>query len=330
MARARRQEEQDLRILHTTLEDLHVHLEKATAALEASYNRQMEVVAEGHRKDLSDLYQLQKDPKTESEIPAQTNEKEMRELRELLCRQTPGERPMRRPSQPSQCTALKALARPQVRPAGIFKCTGPTEPPDLLSFSPASDKMEIEGVLAESIWAPGETHPERIPQVLVVSSVQSPKRHGRDAEREGKPEAPMGQEPSTARVGSEAELPTRQGVSADREGDRQAPMRLESGAERERNSKGVGAMVDVQTQTQRLGRSRSRGRRFHRSRTPSPQAGPIPKRTSPVPKMYAAVAAQVTGTTPARVPTRVCFRPGAFIMALGLHTEARMALRSVA
>jgi hypothetical protein len=132
---------------------------------------------------------------------------------------------------PSQFTALKAPEQPQVRPAGILKRPGPTEPPDLISFSPAPDKMEIEGVLAESMWAPSETHPERIPQVLVVSPVHSPKRQGRDAEREGKPEAPTRQEPSAARVGSRA--PMRQESGAEREGDRQAPMRQESGAERE-------------------------------------------------------------------------------------------------
>jgi hypothetical protein len=114
--------------------------------------------------------------------------------------------------------------------------SGPTEPPDLMSFSPAPDKMDVEGLLEESMWAPGNrTHPERIPQVLVVSPVQSPKRQGRDMEREGKPEAPTRQELSAARVGGEAELPTGQGVSAEREGDRQAPMRQESGAEREGN-----------------------------------------------------------------------------------------------
>jgi hypothetical protein len=220
----------------------HVHMEKTTAALEASHRRRMETMAENHRKDLSDLHQqLRKDAQMERETQAEIYRKELRELRELLGNQTAERKPTPRLPQasprpqplpkPSQFTALKAPEQPQVRPAGILKRPGPTEPPDLISFSPAPDKMDIEGVLEESMWAPGsETHPERIPQVLVVSPVQSPKRQGRDAEREGKPEAPTRQEPSAARVGSRA--PMRQESGAEREGDRQAPMRQESGAER--------------------------------------------------------------------------------------------------
>jgi hypothetical protein len=282
MARARPQQERDFEVIHNALEDLHVHMEKTTAALEASHHRRMETMAESHRKDLLDLHQqLRKDAQIERETQAEIYRKELRELRELLSNQTTERKPTPRLpqasprpqplSKPSQFTALKAPEQPQVRPAGILKrpASGPTETPDLISFSPAPDKMDIEGVLEESMWAPGnQTHPERIPQVLVVSPVQSPKRQGRDAEREGKPEAPTRQEPSTARVGK-VELPTRQGVSVEREGDRLAPMGQESGGEREGNSKGAGSMVDSQTQTQRLGRSRSRGRRFNRSRTVS-------------------------------------------------------------
>jgi hypothetical protein len=278
-------------------------------------------MAENHRKDLLNLHQqLQEDARTEKDIQREAWKKELHELRELLFNQTSGGRSTPRVSKPSprpvplqpsprssQFTALKAPVKPQVRPAGILKRPGPTEPPDLISFSPTPDKMEIEGVLADSMWAPGETHPERIPQVLVVSPVQSPKRQGRVVEREGRPEVPKRQEPSAARGGSEAELPTGQGASEEREGDCQASTRQEPGAEREgdcqastRQKPGAereGSMVDVQTQTQRLGRSRSRGRRFNRSRTPLPP-GPISARASPVPRTYAAVAAQVATPNP--------------------------------
>jgi hypothetical protein len=291
MARARPQQERDFEVLHNALEDLHVHMEKTTAALEASHRRRMETMAENHRKDLSDLHQqLRKDAQMERETQAEIYRKELHELRELFSNQiarkpTPRPQPL---SKPSQFTALKAPEHPQVRPAGILKRPGPTEPPDLISFSPAPDKMVIEGILAESMWAPSETHQERIPQVLVVSPVHSPKRQGRDAEREGQPEAPTRQEPSAARVGSRA--PMRQESGAERGGDRQAPTRQESDEEREGSGKGAG-MVDVQTQTQGLGRSRSRGRRFNRSRTPLPY-------TSAVPRTYAAVAAQVATPNP--------------------------------
>jgi hypothetical protein len=298
MARAHPQQERDFEVIHNALEDLHVHIEKTTAALEASHHRRMETMSESHRKDLLDLHQqLRKDAQIERETQAEIYRKELRELRELSSNQTTERKPTPRLpqasprpqplSKPSQFTALKAPEQPLVRPAGILKrpASGPTEPPDLISFSPAPDKMDIEGVLEESMWAPGnQTHPERIPQVLVVSPVQSPKRQGRDAEREGKPEAPTRQEPSTARVGK-AELPTRQGVSVGREGDHLAPTRQESSEEREGSGKGAG-MVDVQTQTQRVERSRSRGRRFNRSRTPLPY-------TVPAPRTYAAVAVQV-------------------------------------
>jgi hypothetical protein len=103
------------------------------------------------------------------------------------------------------------------------------------------------------MWAPGKVHPERIPQVLVVSPIQSPKRQATNIEREGTPEAPKRQEPEVEREG-DRQAPTRQESGAEREGDRPAPMWQESGVERDR-SKGVGAMVDGQTQTQRLGRS---------------------------------------------------------------------------
>jgi hypothetical protein len=242
MARARPQQERDFEVIHNALEDLHVHMEKTTAALEASHRRRMETMAENHRKDLSDLHQqLRKDAQMERETQAEIYRKELRELRELLSNQTAERKPTPRLPQasprpqplpkPSQFTALKAPEQPQVRPAGILKRPGPTEPPDLISFSPAPDKMDIEGVLEESMWAPGNrTQSGRVPQVLVVSPVRSPKRQGRDAEREGKPEAPMRQEPSEARVGNQA--PMRQESGAERDGDRQAPMRQESGAER--------------------------------------------------------------------------------------------------
>jgi hypothetical protein len=230
------------KVLHNALEDLHVHMEKTTAALEASHRRRMETMTENHRKDLLDLHQqLRKDAQMDRETLAQLYSKELRELRELLSNQTAERKPTPRLPQasprpqplpkPSQFTALKAPEQPQVRPAGILKRPGSTEPPDLISFSPAPDKMEIERVLAESMWAPSETHPERMPQVVVVSPVHSPKRQGRDAEREGKPEAPMRQEPSEAMAGGRA--PMRQESGTERGGDRQAPMTQESGEERE-------------------------------------------------------------------------------------------------
>jgi hypothetical protein len=198
MARARPQQERDFEVRHNALEDLHVHMEKTTAALEASQRRRMETMTENHRKDLLDLHQqLRKDAQIERETQAEIYRKELRELRELLSNQTAERKPTPRPSQPSpmlpqprpqptqkssqwQFTALKAPEQPQVRPAGILRRPGPTEPPDLISFSPAPDKMEIEGVLAESMWTPSETHSEMIAQVMVVSLVHSPKRQGRN------------------------------------------------------------------------------------------------------------------------------------------------------
>jgi hypothetical protein len=250
----------------------------------------------------------------------QDRQAEMLELKELvgqLCAQA-----SRSSSKSSPFTPLKAPPghKQRVTPVGILKRPPTPGPPDLLIFfSPSREKMEIKGTghLADSKWAPRKVHPERIAQVLVVSPVQSPKRQMTNIEREGTPEAPKRQEPEVKREG-DRQAPTRQESSTEREGDpqaplgqesgveregdRQAPMRQKAGAERE-GSKGVGAMVDGQTQTQRLGRSRSRRRRYNSSSTPFNQAGPISTRTPPAPRTYAAVAAQVTGTTCARVPT---------------------------
>jgi hypothetical protein len=350
MARARPQQERDFEVLQNALEDLHVHMEKTTAALEASHRRRMETMTENHRKDLLDLHQqLRKDAQIERESQAEIYRNELRELRKLLSNQTaerkptpPARLPQASPRpqplpKPSQFTALKAPEQPQVRPAGILKRPGPNEPPDLISFSPAPDKMEIEGVLAESMWAPSETYPERIPQVVVVSPVHSPKRQGRDAGREGKPEAPTRQEPSAARVGSrtpmrqesgakregDCQAPMRQESGAERGGDRQAPMRQESGEERggdrqapmrqeSREERGGDRQAPMRQESgeEREGsgkgagamvdvqtQTQGLGRSRSRGRRFNRSRTPLPY-TSAVPRTYAAVAAQVATPNP--------------------------------
>jgi hypothetical protein len=57
MARASPPPEKDLEALCKALKDLHVHMEKATTALETSHRRRMEAMVENLCKDLSDLRQ---------------------------------------------------------------------------------------------------------------------------------------------------------------------------------------------------------------------------------------------------------------------------------
>jgi hypothetical protein len=116
MARARPQQERDFEVLHNALEDLHVHMEKTTAALEASHRRRMETMAENHRKDLLDLHQqLRKDAQIERETQAEIYRKELRELRELLSNQTAERKPTPRLPQLRQglnlCRNLPSLPR---------------------------------------------------------------------------------------------------------------------------------------------------------------------------------------------------------------------------
>jgi hypothetical protein len=121
MARARPQQERDLEALHNALEDLHVHMEKTTTALETSYRRQMETMAENDRRDLSDLYrQLQKDAQADQAAQAEAHGKELRELRELLKDRTLKRLPTAT-SKPSAFTPLKAPGTLPIRPASILK-----------------------------------------------------------------------------------------------------------------------------------------------------------------------------------------------------------------
>jgi hypothetical protein len=189
-ARGRPQAEQELQDLRTAVEDMHTHLEKTVTALETSHRQRIEALTKSHQKDMTDPYRQLK----------QDSQAEMLELKELVG-QLRAQAP-RSSSKPPLFTPLKAPPRHKqpARPVGILKrppTPGPQEPDLLISFSPSPTKMEIKGTgtLADSKWATGKVHPERIPQVLVVSPVQSPKRQETNVEREGTPEAPKRQEP---------------------------------------------------------------------------------------------------------------------------------------
>jgi hypothetical protein len=189
-ARCRSRAEQELQDLRTAVEDMHTHLEKTVTALETSHRQRIEALTKSHQKDMTDPYRQLK----------QDSQAEMLELKELIGKlraQAP-----RSSSKPSPFTPLKAPPRHKqpARPVGIHKrppTPGPQEPDLLISSSPSPTKMEIKGTgtLADSKWATGKVHPERIPQVLVVSPVQSPKRQEMNIEREGTPEVPRGRSP---------------------------------------------------------------------------------------------------------------------------------------
>jgi uncharacterized membrane-anchored protein YhcB (DUF1043 family) len=152
------QEERELQTIHKDIEDLHIHLEKATAALETSHCRQTEIMVEKHRKDLSDLYQqLQKDAQADWAAQAEAHGKDLRELRELLRDRTP--KPLHTAtSKPSAFTPLKAFGTLPIRPASIFKLTrkdaGVMEAdrgPLLISFSPPQRRW-IRWILTQRAW----------------------------------------------------------------------------------------------------------------------------------------------------------------------------------
>jgi hypothetical protein len=182
--------EQELQDLRTAVEDTHTHPEKTVTALETSHRPRIEALTKSHQKDMTDPYRQLK----------QDSQAEMLELN-VLFGQLRAQAP-RSSSKPSPFTPLKAPPRHKqpARPVGILKrppTPGPQEPDLLISFSPSPTKMEIKGTgtLADCKWATGKVHPERIPQVLVVSPVHSPKRQETNIEREGTPEAPKRQEP---------------------------------------------------------------------------------------------------------------------------------------